>query len=51
MFHGLAPLGMLFVRCGNGGVSHSPLETVAEADAGLAANVLLDVLMNVHDPL
>jgi allantoate deiminase/N-carbamoyl-L-amino-acid hydrolase len=51
MFDGLTPLAMLFVRCGNGGVSHSPLETVTEADAGLAASVLLDVLMNVHDPL
>jgi len=46
MFDGLAPIGMLFVRCGNGGISHNPLETVAEADAGLAANVLLDLLMN-----
>lgn len=51
MFDGTAPLAMLFVRCGNGGVSHSPLETVTEADAGLAANVLFDVLMSVHDPL
>jgi allantoate deiminase/N-carbamoyl-L-amino-acid hydrolase len=48
MFHGVTPVGMLFVRCGNGGISHNPLETVAEGDAGLAANVLLDVLMNVH---
>lgn len=51
MFDGFAPLAMLFVRCGNGGVSHSPLETITEADAGLAAGVLLDVLMNLHDPL
>jgi allantoate deiminase/N-carbamoyl-L-amino-acid hydrolase len=51
IFHGLTPLGMLFVRCGNGGVSHNPLETVSEADAGLAANILLDVLMNVHGNL
>ena len=48
MFDGVAPVGMLFVRCGNGGISHNPLETVTEGDAGLAANVLLDVLMNVH---
>jgi N-carbamoyl-L-amino-acid hydrolase len=51
MFYGVCPTAMLFVRCGNGGVSHNPLETVTEADAGLAANVLLDVLMTVHDPL
>ncbi len=25
---GAGPAGMLFVRCGNGGISHSPLETV-----------------------
>jgi allantoate deiminase/N-carbamoyl-L-amino-acid hydrolase len=43
-FHGLAPVGMLFVRCGNGGVSHSPLETVLEGDADLAARVLIDLL-------
>ena len=46
MFDGLVPIGMLFVRCGNGGISHNPLETVAAADAGLAASVLLDLLMN-----
>jgi allantoate deiminase len=35
-------VGMLFVRCGAGGVSHNPAETVTAADAGLAADVLLD---------
>jgi len=49
MFHGVTEIGMLFVRCGNGGVSHSPLEIVAEEDAGLAAAVLLDALKNLHD--
>lgn len=39
-----APVGMLFVRCGAGGVSHNPAETVDEADAGLAAAALLDFL-------
>ncbi|MCU1472323.1 allantoate amidohydrolase [Amnibacterium sp.] len=29
-------IGMLFVRCGNDGVSHSPDETVDEGDVGLA---------------
>lgn len=38
----VAPVGMLFVRCGAGGVSHNPAETVDEADAGLAAQALLD---------
>ena len=46
MFDGLAELGMLFVRCGNGGVSHSPHETVSVEDAELAARVLHDVLLN-----
>src|SRR5262249_18511448 len=30
-------IGMLFVRCGNGGISHSPLETATAEDAGIAA--------------
>jgi len=38
----VAPVGMLFVRCGAGGVSHNPAETVDEADAGSAAQALLD---------
>ena len=46
-FAGLTDIGMLFVRCGNGGVSHSPLETVTPEDADLAARVLLDVLVNL----
>jgi allantoate deiminase/N-carbamoyl-L-amino-acid hydrolase len=33
---------MLFVRCGNGGISHNPLETMTAADADTAARVLLD---------
>src|SRR5580700_3620061 len=40
-------IGMLFVRCGNGGVSHSPLETVTAEDVDVAARVLLDVLVNL----
>ena len=46
MFAGITEIGMLFVRCGNGGISHSPLETVTADDADLAARVLLDVLLN-----
>jgi len=37
-------VGMLFVRCGAGGVSHNPAETVSAGDAGLAAAALLDFL-------
>ncbi len=47
MFDGLTEIGMLFVRCGNGGVSHSPLETVTAEDADVAARVLLDVLVHL----
>ncbi|HYC37945.1 MAG TPA: allantoate amidohydrolase [Usitatibacter sp.] len=41
--------GMLFVRCGAGGVSHNPAETVSEEDAGAAAEALLDFL-RVFEP-
>jgi hydantoinase/carbamoylase family amidase len=47
MFAGVTDIGMLFVRCGNGGISHSPLETVTAADADTGARVLLDVLANL----
>lgn len=43
-FAGLAPIAMLFVRCGNGGVSHSPRETLSAADADIATAVLLRYL-------
>lgn len=46
MFDGLTDIGMLFVRCGNGGVSHSPLETITSEDAELAVRALLDLLIN-----
>jgi allantoate deiminase len=35
----VAPIAMLFVRCA-GGVSHNPAESVAEADVGVALDVL-----------
>ena len=47
MFSGVTDVGMLFVRCGNGGVSHSPRETVSAEDADVAARILLDVLLNL----
>jgi len=37
-------VAMLFTRCGNGGISHNPLETMTADDADIAARVLLDVL-------
>lgn len=35
------PMAMLFVRCGNGGVSHSPAETMSAEDADRAAAATL----------
>jgi len=45
-FHGVTELGMLFVRCGNGGISHSPLETITAEDADIATRILLDTVVN-----
>jgi hydantoinase/carbamoylase family amidase len=41
---GLCDVAMLFTRCGNGGISHNPLETMTADDADIAAQVLLDFL-------
>ncbi|MCS6765971.1 MAG: allantoate amidohydrolase [Candidatus Protistobacter heckmanni] len=35
----VADVAMLFVRCGNGGISHNPLETMTAEDAAAAARV------------
>ena len=37
-------VGMMFVRCGAGGVSHNPAETVTAGDVVLAQRALLDFL-------
>jgi hydantoinase/carbamoylase family amidase len=37
-------VGMMFVRCGAGGVSHNPAETVTAADVELARRALLEFL-------
>jgi allantoate deiminase len=42
----IAPMAMLFVRCGNGGISHNPLETMTAEDADIATSVLLHFLEN-----
>lgn len=41
---GITQVAMLFVRCGNGGISHNPLETMTADDAEIAGQVLLDFL-------
>jgi hydantoinase/carbamoylase family amidase len=40
-FPAVCPIAMLFVRCGNGGISHHPSETMTAADAELATAALL----------
>jgi beta-ureidopropionase / N-carbamoyl-L-amino-acid hydrolase len=47
-FAGVTDIGMLFVRCGNGGISHNPLEIVSAEDADVAARILLDVVLNLQ---
>lgn len=42
----LTDVAMLFTRCGNGGISHNPLETMTADDAEVSAQVLLDFLRN-----
>jgi beta-ureidopropionase / N-carbamoyl-L-amino-acid hydrolase len=49
MFDGFTDIGMLFVRCGNGGISHNPLETVTAEDAGVAAEILRDTLLHIQN--
>jgi N-carbamoyl-L-amino-acid hydrolase len=46
----LTEMGMLFVRCGHGGISHSPLETLSEADTDLAARAFRDFLLSFTSP-
>lgn len=40
----LTDVAMLFTRCGNGGISHNPLETMTADDAEISAQVFLDFL-------
>ena len=42
----MTDIGMLFVRCGNGGISHHPGETMTVEDADLGARIFLNVLRN-----
>lgn len=41
VFPAVAPTAMLFVRCGNNGISHHPDETMTADDAEIATSVLL----------
>jgi allantoate deiminase/N-carbamoyl-L-amino-acid hydrolase len=46
----ITAIGMLFVRCGAGGISHHPAETVSEADMALAATAFADFLQSFCEP-
>jgi beta-ureidopropionase / N-carbamoyl-L-amino-acid hydrolase len=46
----LTDIGMLFVRCGHGGISHHPDETLNAADAAIAAQVFQDFLLHFQVP-
>ena len=43
-------VGMMFVRCGAGGVSHNPAETVSAEDVALAVRALLEFLRRFEPP-
>ena len=45
----LTDVAMLFVRCGNDGISHNPLETMTADDADIAGWALLDFLKNFNE--
>jgi N-carbamoyl-L-amino-acid hydrolase len=47
----ITDMGMLFVRCGNGGISHHPSEALSPDDAELAACAFKDFLLNFPVPL
>jgi hydantoinase/carbamoylase family amidase len=47
MFDGLTDTAMLFVRCGNDGVSHSPREIITAEDADIAARIMLDAVLRL----
>jgi N-carbamoyl-L-amino-acid hydrolase len=46
--HELLPQAMLFVRGGNGGISHNPLESVTADDAELAIEAFKQLIENLH---
>lgn len=41
------PVGMIFMRCGRGGISHHPDECVDEADVALALAALHDAVLEI----
>lgn len=47
----ITDVAMLFTRCGNGGISHNPLETMTADDAQMSAQIFLDFLRNFSAPV
>lgn len=45
----MTDVAMLFTRCGNGGISHNPLETMTADDTEVSAQILLDFLRNFKE--
>ncbi len=50
VFPAVAPIAMLFVRCGNNGISHHPDETMTAEDAEIATEVLLHFFEHYQPP-
>jgi hydantoinase/carbamoylase family amidase len=50
VFPDVAPMAMLFVRCGNNGISHHPDETMTAEDAEVATSVLLHFFEHYTPP-
>jgi hydantoinase/carbamoylase family amidase len=50
VFPAVCPTGMLFVRCGNNGISHHPDETMTAEDAEIATSVLLHFFEHYRTP-
>ena len=50
VFPSVAPMAMLFVRCGNNGISHHPDETMTAEDAEIATEVLLHFFEHYEPP-
>jgi len=50
VFPAVAPMAMLFVRCGNNGISHHPDETITAEDAEIATQTLLHFFENYQPP-
>ena len=46
----ITDIAMLFVRCGNSGISHRPEETMTALDAALTVEVLHDFIEYFRRP-